>query len=171
MNLPNTKPTIKEQIEYIVNDRQMLQNSMALLEDPQHIAEYEKEIAMLRAIEENLIAVKLWNQGNKKPIEGKRNVYVCPVNHKTVTVDTAEGTTAMTIECPLCAENGEHVMAHSSFYRVPQNLIPTHEWYKATDEDLANLKSELAPRFFQPLLEHVKNGGLLFRRIKEVDNG
>lgn len=48
-----------------------------------------------------------------------------------VTVDIDEGVTPFMEICEKCKGD-----MHSSFYRCPQNLIPTHEWYKPTLEQL-----------------------------------
>lgn len=51
-------PTIDQQIAWLRKDRTMMENSLTLLEDPKDIGTYEEEIVMLKAIEENLIAVR-----------------------------------------------------------------------------------------------------------------
>lgn len=56
------KPTIDAQIAFIRKDIKSLENGRMLSEDAKQIAEYNSEIEMCRAIMENLIAVKLWNQ-------------------------------------------------------------------------------------------------------------
>jgi hypothetical protein len=163
------KPTIEAQIAYVRNDIKMLENSLTVLEDPKDIEAYQREIIMLRTVAENLISIKVAADALKR--QGKRNVYVCPKDHKTVTVDSTDGVTSFIIACPVCEENGEQSEAHSSFYRVPQNLRPTHEWYKPTESDLANLKADMHAVPFASLLDHVNQGGLLFRKIQEVSNG
>jgi len=59
-----------------------------------------------------------------------------------------------------CTECGKP--AYSCFYKVPQDLTPTIEWYKPTDQELAAMKSE--PEL-EDLVDHVKKGGLMTREI------
>lgn len=81
------------------------------------------------------------------------NVYAClECGLELITRDADEGVTPFALPCDGCA----HVM-YSSFYRVPQSLTPTHEWYKP--DDLSELDD-----FTQ---EHVKLGGLVLREIEK----
>lgn len=101
----------------------------------------------------------------------KKNAYVCPQLHITVTEDRDEGTTPMFINCPDCGpaltpEEGEKRMAGSIMYRINQNLSATHEWYKPTKTEMDDLYADLNPRSFKSILEHVKLGGLLLREKK-----
>jgi hypothetical protein len=165
------KPSIEAQIMYMRTDLTRMENGLTLLEDPKDIEAYQKEILMMRSIEENLITLKVSIDANRRGPEGKRNIYECAKGHKTVTVDTAQGVTSFIIGCPTCEANGEQLEAFSAMYRVPQTSVPTHEWYKATEEDLANLKADLHPHQFANLKDHVDQGGLLFRKLREVSNG
>lgn len=91
---------------------------------------------------------------NIEPLmEQKINIYTCPDGHQTVTVDRDEGVTPFIIDC----EHGDcKKEAKSSFYRVDQTLIPTHEWYKPeSTEGLGAWEKE-----------HVEMGGLSFRKIE-----
>jgi hypothetical protein len=92
--------------------------------------------------------------------EGKKNVYVCPKGHKTVTVDKDYGTTPFMMRCRQRDDDGKHnctEMSKSSFYQVDQALEPEYEWYKPSE--LNGLNS--AER------EHVKMGGLMLRKISK----
>lgn len=71
---------------------------------------------------------------------GARNVYVCPTQHYTVTVDMAEGTTPMMIRCPHHMGGGQlcSQMARSKMYpNVPPNEWPrpSHAWDKPTKSE------------------------------------
>jgi hypothetical protein len=88
----------------------------------------------------------------------KRNCYICDkCSHVTITVDVAEGTTPMTMNCtrPGCTGN-----SYSFWYRLPPPLaIPmmgkfpaTHEWYKPDPFTVKEYEKM-----------HVNNGGLLLR--------
>lgn len=62
------KPSIEKQIQFIRKDIRALESGLSILEGEELIKEqqdYEEEIAMLRAIEENLIAVKLYNKSQE----------------------------------------------------------------------------------------------------------
>jgi len=81
----------------------------------------------------------------------KINAYICPKLHVTITRDCEEGVTPFIILCPKCQGH-----AKSQMYTVEQNLTPTHEWYKpSTYEGLSDNQ-----------ITHVKNGGLLLRKIE-----
>lgn len=108
---------------------------------------------------------------NLFPNEGQKNIYTCERGHQTVTVDRVHGTTPFIIGCPVCEVAGNNVEAMSSMYRVSQSLVPTHEFYKPTEEEINDLKSDLSRHSFANLMDHVNQGGLLFRKIKEVSNG
>lgn len=89
----------------------------------------------------------------------KINAYICRDGHRTVTVDLVEGVTPMMIRCKQRHEDGKHdctERAMSVWYRCDQSLTPEYEWYKPT-----NLK-KLSP----DEREHVKQGGLMLRKIK-----
>jgi len=96
--------------------------------------------------------------------KGKKNIYICNEGHKTVTVDRDKGTTAFLIACPECPPPKT---ARSSMYRVDQSLEPTHEWYNPTEEDLRDLKSDMALEIFTNIKAYVERGGLLFRPIRK----
>lgn len=91
---------------------------------------------------------------------GKRNVYICEdsgikkdgrgCGRATVTIDREPGVTPFMSTCPHCG--GGMV---SRMYRVPQDLIPTVEWYRPDTLD------GLSPW----TVDHVMNGGLISRWI------
>ena len=92
--------------------------------------------------------------------KGKINAYTCETcARKTVTIDRDEGVTPFMIDCSYCAG-----IAQSAFYRVPQNLTPTHEWYKPDEAELNKMKihSEL-----KQTVEHIERGGLVKHKIGE----
>lgn len=87
---------------------------------------------------------------------GRRNVYACAAcKKKIVTIDLVKGTTPFMMRCPYCAALG----AQSSFYSVPQNLLPTAEWYKPDEAEYAKLDDGTK--------EHVDQGGLLVRPVPD----
>lgn len=83
---------------------------------------------------------------------GRKNGYQCDTcGHIFVTEDIDEGVTPFMTNCHIGDCNGR---ATSMFYRVPQWLAASVEWYKPTSLD------GLPPH----TVEHVKKGGLLSRR-------
>lgn len=84
----------------------------------------------------------------------KIDVYTCQAHHDNVTLKEIEGVTPFMIGCKHkdCNE-----LANSSNFVCNQNLKPTHEWYKPTDTSELNRFENI----------HVKNGGLLLRKIKQ----
>lgn len=98
----------------------------------------------------------------------QKNAYVCTNLHTTVTVNKDNGVTPMFISCPVCNER-----AASMMYKINQALEPTHEWYKPTEEQIIGeakffaLANELDEKLLlSGLKDHVKQGGLLMRKIK-----
>lgn len=84
----------------------------------------------------------------------KINRYTCPDGHQTITIDIDDGTTPMFLNC---RTNACGKQATSSFYQVPDGLLPEYEWYKPTDIK----KVEKISR------DHVRRGGLLIRKIRK----
>ncbi len=85
------------------------------------------------------------------------NVYVCPkCKGETITINAVDGLTPFLIKCRSVGGCHEE-MAQSSFYRVDQNLIPTYEWYRPDQAELAGLD--------EGVRDHVQRGGLILRRI------
>jgi hypothetical protein len=82
------------------------------------------------------------------------NAYVCPVGHKTVTVDRAPGVTPMFLTCDTC-----HQRATSSGYNCDQSLVPKYEWYQATLREYQ--------KAIPIVKDHIRQGGLMFREIKK----
>lgn len=82
------------------------------------------------------------------------NAYTCNNLHVTVTQDIHEGVTPFMIECPVCKD-----MAMSRMYKVNDTpkIQPTHEWYKPEPKEWDLLDDNV--------IDHVKNGGLLMRKI------
>jgi hypothetical protein len=101
---------------------------------------------------------------------GLKNGYVCEFTpkHRLITVDREPGTTSFTIQCPYCEANGgppgtlyRFPAMRSAMYRVPQDLEPTHEWYRPDTLD------GLSPY----VRDHVLKGGLVFRSLGLPDDG
>lgn len=84
------------------------------------------------------------------------NVYVCETcGHKMVTRDCDLGVTPFMTHCRLGDCEG---WAQSRMYRVPQDLSPSHEWYRPSREEFDALDD--ATKI------HCGNGGLLLRKNK-----
>lgn len=75
-----------------------------------------------------------------------------------ITIDIDEGVTPFMEICEKC--NGDMT---SCFYSCPQDLKPTHEWYKPTIEELKIKYPQ--PNVLASMIEHVENGGLDLRKI------
>lgn len=86
---------------------------------------------------------------------GLINAYVCDSQHAVWTRNADSGTTPFIIRCPAPKCGGE---SRSNFYRVSQDVDPSHEWYRPTK------MRGLTPGERQ----HVALGGLLLRPIKPI---
>lgn len=112
-------------------------------------------------------------------MQGKKNRYTCPkCGWSIVTVDRDEGVTPMFIRCEgKQCDAGTFPAAASSCYRVDQALVPSHEWYRPTEEQLlerlaegrAAAPAEATPEDFAAhesrLRRHIEHGGLLIRQL------
>lgn len=88
----------------------------------------------------------------------KINAYTCEKCARKIITRTAdEGVTPFMIPCIHCDGT-----AQSAFYRVPQHLTPTHEWYKPGPVELTAMQFNA---YLIDTVEHVKDGGLLMRKI------
>lgn len=115
-----------------------------------------------------------------KQQSARLNAYVCPDKHRTVTIDIDEGVTPFMMGCkfPGCGK-----MAHSLFYKVPQDITPEYEWYKPTAEQVEAIiqqQTTKIPKYADHYDErvisvrqtfefHFKNGGLDLRKITAND--
>lgn len=176
--LNTIKPSIDKQIDYVRTIRHL-----SFKKKIRFIVEKSNN-ELLMAIEETLIAAKLMTAtigqarpipeyvppGLKDPEFGRINMYSCKFGHRTISVDRCEGVTPFIISCPQCEEEGHEVEAASQFYRVVQSLIPSHEFYKPNEEELADMKADLAPHIYESIAAHVAQDGLLFRKIREVSH-
>jgi predicted RNA-binding Zn-ribbon protein involved in translation (DUF1610 family) len=87
--------------------------------------------------------------------KGKINIYKCnKCGKKHITKDLEEGVTPFMIGCRNPGCNGD---AQSSFYRADQSLDPEWEWYRPDEKE--------AKEISMSTFEHVKNGGLVLRRV------
>lgn len=92
-------------------------------------------------------------------MRGKINVYTCVKGHKTVTIDTDEGTTPMMLGCRQKDDDGKHnctQYAKSAWYNCDQSLKPEYEWYRPETTKGLNPAEK----------DHVSQGGLLLRKLK-----
>lgn len=103
----------------------------------------------------------------------KINAYRCSTCGRfTVTIDRDRGVTPFQIGCR--AIEGCQGQAYSSFYECPQDLTPTHEWFRPTEEDIqvevmAFDGDELDLESFEAALrDHYERGGLALRQIDEA---
>lgn len=98
--------------------------------------------------------------------QNSKNAYICNLLHSTVTVHKDAGTTPMFLSCLTCGKR-----AVSRMGQVDDSLIPTHEWYKPTDEDCIaeaeriSQEKETYKYTLHAIREHVAMGGLLLRKI------
>lgn len=84
--------------------------------------------------------------------QGRKNIYVCDdCEAQLITIDRDEGTTPFMTACPVC--NG---MTVSKCYRVPQDIVPTHEWYRPDTNEYRTIKNP-------GTLDHIDRGGLILR--------
>ena len=94
---------------------------------------------------------------------GKVNAYECEsCAALRIMVDRAEGVTPMFLACHVCGGRSSSYM-----YGVPQDLVPSHEWFKPTDDELV-AKYASMPRVLESMRRHVANGGLDIRPIGET---
>jgi transcription elongation factor Elf1 len=92
-----------------------------------------------------------------------KNAYSCEKCGKiTVTIDRDHGTSPFLTQCPNCKQS----LMKSEFYRVPQHVVPTHEWYKPTAVELEIVCMGKEPEHKNGIREHVRRGGLLLREIE-----
>lgn len=93
--------------------------------------------------------------------KGKKNRYVCrDCGFAFITVDRDEGTTPFLTHCrhnSLCTG-----WAQSQFYSIDQTEEATYEWYIPNEEEMLYIVNP-------NVLEHIKMGGLLLRRIEKED--
>jgi hypothetical protein len=90
------------------------------------------------------------------------NIYTCKVcGWKAITKNLEEGVTPAFIGCEgNDCDKHELPACISSMYHVPQNLQPTHEWYKPTEDELMRKTW---------MLEHVFKGGLVLRKVGDLE--
>lgn len=77
-----------------------------------------------------------------------------PCGRLMITIDREPGVTPFLTSCPDCG--GE---TQSRMYRVPQDMTPTHEWYRP--DSFVGLS--------ESTIEHVSNGGLILRKIPKIE--
>ena len=97
-------------------------------------------------------------------IAGRLNLYRCTkCGRVVVTIDRHKGTTPYMVTC--CEFGGEcDGQAHSAFYaKVAQTMVPTHEWYAPTPNEVAAIRQGGDA----DELYHVLAGGLLLRKIPD----
>lgn len=87
---------------------------------------------------------------------GALNVYTCKgCGHRMVTVDRHAGVTPFMVLCRAEPSCGSPM--YSSFYRVSQGQEPTHEWRRASAEELSSMPVHNK--------QHHDQGGLFLYRI------
>lgn len=94
--------------------------------------------------------------------KGQKNAYTCESCGKSmITVNRNAGATPMWTRCEGCG--GE---ATSRMYRIPQDSPPFFEWYRPmTAAEIFEVLAE--DDQYGSYSEHIKNGGLAFRRIPD----
>lgn len=91
--------------------------------------------------------------------ENRYNNYMCENEHIIKTVDKHKGVTPFFKMCPICGGQ-----ARSTFYNdtIPDEKAK-YEWYIPTLKECLKLRKD------HGLLDHVLNGGLMFREIKKLN--
>lgn len=95
---------------------------------------------------------------------GMKNAYTCSKCGKSaITVNRNPGTTPMFKGCPNPECGGE---ATSRMYRIDQSFPALFEWYRPmTEEEIAEVLGD--DDEYGSYSDHIKSGGLAFRRIPE----
>lgn len=114
--------------------------------------------------------------------KGKRNGYTCrSCGWRIVTVNRDAGVTPFMLGCANDVPSDEDrekakaagqafgskgcgAFMESHFYRIPQDAEPSHEWYSPDAKERKRMRHKGDPNF-----EHVERGGLLLRRISDID--
>ena len=92
----------------------------------------------------------------KIDLTNRVNCYVCDCGHITKTKDIDAGTTPFFHRCERCG-----TLAKSTFYKdIIPDKQPTEEWYRPTLKEAYKMRKE------PEMLNHVLNGGLALRKIK-----
>jgi hypothetical protein len=94
-------------------------------------------------------------------LSNRVNLYRCKNGHEVKTKDIDPGVTPFIIPCPIC-----HVDAYSSGYRdKAARLKVTHVWFRPSLAALSKLN-----KTHKMVVEHVLNGGLIYRKLKKGEN-
>lgn len=105
---------------------------------------------------------------------GMVNVYTCKNGHRTWTIDRDNGVTPFMIQCEQnisltkASLKGPQIrckaVATSAMYRVHSGYesFATHEFYRPSYAYIVDQISS------PPMLEHIANGGLCFRKIGDL---
>jgi len=108
---------------------------------------------------------KIANLFKSKP---KKDAYICPELHATITEKVDEGMVPAIIICPICMQkDGKRAMARSLGYQVNQNMNAAIEWYKPDQAQLLEITSSLDAKGAEQTIEAVKKGHLM-SRVKPV---
>lgn len=84
------------------------------------------------------------------------NCYTCPKGHITKTIDIHHGVTPMFNSCSVCG-----MQSTSSWYKdIAPDIEPTYEWFVPTLAEVKKYKNQ------PDMLDHIFNGGLDYRKIK-----
>ena len=112
-----------------------------------------------REIERQYNKMLSWEGCSDPVAENRVNCYTCTVcSHITKTIDRNHGVIPFAFTCEKCEQ-----IAHSSFFTdIAPDQKPTVEWYRPT------LKETIKLRGNAPLLNHVLQGGLEYRKIKDA---
>ena len=98
------------------------------------------------------------NDYYKIDLTNRVNCYTCICGHITKTRDVDAGVTPFMHKCEKCGK-----VAYSTFYKdISPNQKPTEEWYRPSLMECMKLRHEYY------MLDHVLNGGLLVRKIKNL---
>ena len=94
------------------------------------------------------------------------NEYICPKCRKmSRTVNRDNGTTPFMLLCKATPGCDGH--SQSNFYRKTSNDTPKWEWIAPTPEEFEQwIRDEVAEEYRDGLQDHVRNGGMLLRKLK-----
>jgi len=128
------------------------------------------------AAKRNLLAdiqsgtVRMAEPGKSFDGQERKNIYQCQTCLGLIcTVDRDKGVTPFMIDCKVTADCKGPMQ--SSFYMAHPMVVPTFEWFRPTEDELAALcaaipdgpRAELRKAAY---VDHVNRGGLILRPIK-----
>lgn len=117
---------------------------------PEDIESQKKAVSDIMQSLQKPVAEEYDDNGFQKC--NRLNIYTDGQDLVMITVDVNIGKSALIIK-----HHEKKRMLKSLCYLVPQDIVPTHEWYRPTMEEHKLLDRDMR--------EHVSNGGLMLRKI------